>query len=102
MSDLELTRERWAMARQAGAAFRDEDPGMIETPYGDQPVLPGMGPQPGALFRNRHTGSIGTVVRVTTRRRLWVTLRHDGRLTEIPGHWLGDHWRPCRPDGSLL
>lgn len=97
-----LTREQWAMARQAGASFRDEDPTAVETPLGQQLVIDGIGPRLGDVYRNRHTDQIGCVVKVTQRKYAWVTLRVGSRLTDIPAGWIGKHWDACRPDGSLL
>ena len=96
-----LSAEQWRMARQAGAAFRDEDPTAVETPFGQQLTIPGTGPQLGGLWRNRHTGEMGCVVKLRQGRHGWVTLRAGGRVTEIPVGWLGDHWQECRPDGTV-
>lgn len=97
--DLDLTPEQWAMCRQAGAAFTGESDTRVEQPDGQQLSFDGQGPALGELFRNQHTGTIATVVKVQQRTHLWVTLRAGGRLTEIPAGWLGQHWTPCRPDG---
>lgn len=96
---LDLTPERWAMCRQAGAAFTDETDTRVEHPNGQQLSLDGQGPALGELYRNTHTGIIATVVKTRQRNHLWVTLRVNNRVTEIPGRWLGEHWTPCRPDG---
>lgn len=101
MSDVELTAAEWRMCRQAGAAFAQEDATEVQTKYGQQLMFGQLGPAPGELYRNTHTGAVGTIVGVRQDRRCWVTVRHDGRRTEIPLDWLGVHWVPCRPDGSL-
>ena len=102
MGDIELPREEWAMARQAGAAFKDESPTAVETPFGQQPMIDETGPQLGALYRNRHTDQIGCVVRLRQDRKGWVTLRVSDRLTDVLHDALAEHWAPCRPDGRLL
>lgn len=102
MSDIELTADEWRMARQAGAAFTDESPTHVEHPFGQQLQIPGTGPQLGDLFRNVHTDQIGCVVRLRQGRYGWVTLRIGDRLTDVTHEWLGVHWLPCRPDGTLL
>ena len=100
MSDVELTREQWRMVRQAGAAFQppDEEQGVGEH---EQLSIVGLGPQPGELLLNVHTHAIGCVVSAATRRKAWVKIRHNGRLTDVPLNWVGEHWKPCRPDGTL-
>ena len=100
MGDIDLTAEQWRMARQAGAAFTSEDEAEQLPLLGTQLSLPGLGPDPGELFRNVHTGEIGTVITAATRRKSWVTIRRGGRLTDVPLHWLEKHWAPCRPDGT--
>ena len=40
------------------------------------------------------------MMEVIERRKGWVLLRRDGRLTETPIHALGEHWQPCRPNGT--
>jgi hypothetical protein len=102
MSDIELTPEQWRMCRQAGASFADESPTAVDTPHGQQLMIGGLGPVPGDLFRNRHTGDIGCIVKIAQRQYAWATLRVSDRLTTIPVGWLGQHWDACRPDGSLL
>lgn len=101
MSDLDLTREQWAMARQAGAAFTPDSEEQDLGGEGEQLAIDTLGPQPGELYLNTHTGEIGCVVTAATRRKSWVKIRRSGHVTEIPLHWLGTHWKPCRPDGSL-
>lgn len=102
MSDIELSREQWAMARQAGAAFTDEDPDAVQTPYGQQQVIPGVGPLIGTTYRNRHTGMIATLVALRDGRFQWAKLRYAGHYTEVPVGWLDEHWQACKPDGTLL
>ena len=102
MGDIELTPAEWRLARQAGAAFDDESPTHVEHPFGQQLQLAGVGPEMGALYRNRHTGQIGCVVRLRRGRYGWVTLRVGDRLTDVKHSVLAEHWRPCRPDGRLL
>lgn len=89
------------MARQAGAAFADEDITAVDTPFGQQQMIVGLGPQLGECYVNVHTGRIGHVVKLRQGRYAWVTLRADGRLTDIPVGDLGTHWQPCRPDGTI-
>lgn len=102
MTDLDLTPEQWKMARQAGASFTDESDLEPVGEYGEQLPLDGTGPKAGELYRNVHTGNIGCVTRTTTRRRLWITLRHQGRLTEVTPETLSEHWERCHPDGTVL
>jgi hypothetical protein len=101
MSDLELTAEQWAMARQAGAAFTDESSTHVEHPYGQQLMILGTGPQLGDLYRNVHTGQVGCVVKLRQARYGWVTLRVGDRLTDVQFGWLGEHWVPCGPGGTV-
>lgn len=101
MGDIELTPAEWRMVRQAGAAFKDESPTAVETPFGQQLMIDGTGPQLGALYRNRHTGQIGCVVRLRQGRYGWVTLRVSGWLTDVKHSVLAEHWQACRPDGRL-
>lgn len=96
----DLTPEQRKQCYQAGAAFADESPTAIDSPFGQQLMLDGTGPELGTLYRNVHTGEIGCVVKLTQRRYAWVTLRVSDRLTEIPQGWLQEHWAPCRPDGT--
>ena len=102
MGDIELTRDEWRMANHAGAAFNDESPTHVEHPFGQQLQLAGVGPEMGALYRNRHTDQIGCVVRLRQGRKGWVTLRVSDRLTDVLHSVLAEHWAPCRPDGRLL
>lgn len=97
-----LTPAEWKMCRQAGAAFADEDTTTVQTAHGQQALIPGVGSQLGDLYRNRHTGLIGCVVKVRQGRYQWVTLRIGSRLTDCPFGWIGVHWDRCRPDGTLL
>lgn len=101
MPDIELTKEQWAMCRQAGAAFADESPTAVEHPCEQQLMFGGTGPRLGDLYRNRHTGAVGCVVRVRQARYAWVTIRVSDRLTDVPLGWLDQHWQPCRPDGTI-
>lgn len=89
------------MARQAGAAFTDEDITAVDTPFGQQLMIPGAGPAPGDLFRNVHTDRVGCVVKLRQGRYGWVTLRVGGHLTDVLFTELGTHWQPCRPDGTM-
>lgn len=98
----ELTPEQRKLCYQAGAAFADESPTAVDTPFGQQLMIPGTGPALGALYRNRHTGDVGCVVKLRQGRYGWVTLRVGDRLTDVQFPWLSEHWAPCRPDGSLL
>lgn len=100
MSDYNLTPAEWRMARQAGAAFTQEDATEVTTQFGQQLALEGTLPQPGETYRNVHSGTIGTVTEVQQRRRTWVKMRHGNHVTELPLDWIGKHWLPCRPDGS--
>lgn len=102
MTDVELTPAQWRMARQAGASFTDESELEPVGEFGEQLVLDGLGPPAGATFLNVHTGMMGCVVRTATRRRMWITMRHNGRLTEMTPEGLAEHWRACRADGTLL
>lgn len=102
MSDLDLTPEQWRMARQAGAAFTPDTEEQAAGQAVEQLALDGLGPVAGSLLMNAHTHTIGTVVSAATRRRAWVKIRHNGRVTEIPLSWIGEHWHACRPDGTLL
>lgn len=61
-----------------------------------QPCLPGMGPELGAQYHNRHTGEVAVVVDTIRRRRCWVILRHRGREVEIRLDLFEEHWRPGR------
>lgn len=100
MMDLDLTPAQWRMARQAGAAFTDEQTPAIDPAVGQQLALPGMGPALGELYRNVHTGQVGCVVATREGRRGWVTLRVNDRLTDVDFTWLGKHWVPARADGT--
>lgn len=102
MTDLDLTPEQWKMARQAGASFTDESELVPVGEFGEQLTLAELGPHGGELYRNKHTGLVGCVVLTATRRRTWVTIRHNGRVTDVTLGVLAEHWDPCRPDGSLL
>lgn len=97
----ELTPEQRRMARQAGAAFTPDSEEQELLGEHEQLALDTLGPQPGELYLNTHTGEIGCVVTAATRRKSWVKVRRSGHITEIPLHWLGVHWKPCRPDGTL-
>lgn len=102
MSDVDLTPEQWRQARQAGAAFTPPAEEEALTPYGQQPVIGGMMPAPGSLWRNRHTFSIVTVLSVEQRRYAWVHFRRDGRQSTDTLTGFLEHHQPCRPDGTLL
>lgn len=102
MSDIELTREQWRMARQAGAAFAPPAEEQANTPYGQQLALPGTMPAPGSTWRNRHTFSIVTVLRVEQRRCAWIHFRRDGRQSTNTLDAFLKHHQACRPDGTLL
>jgi len=43
--------------------------------YGVVQQLPGLGPVPGQVWRNRHSGDWYTIVSLQQRRTCWVTLR---------------------------
>jgi hypothetical protein len=43
--------------------------------YGVVQQLPGMGPEIGSVWRNRHSGCLYTIVGVQQRLRCWVTVR---------------------------
>lgn len=101
MSDLELTPEQWRMARQAGAALAPDSEEQHLAEGGRQLSFDGLGPGVGELYKNVHTGEMACVVSTATRRKSWVSLRHGGRVTEVPLSWLGEHWLACRPDGRL-
>lgn len=88
------------MARQAGASFHSEEDSEQLPEAGQQLALDGLGPAPGDLMLNTHTGIIGCVVSFETRRKGWVTIRHNNRQTTVPLEWIGKHWVPCRPDGT--
>lgn len=101
MIEGELTREQWRMARQAGAAFEPPDEEQALVGEQQQLAFDRLGPQPGDLLLNIHTGTIGCVVAAATRRKAWVKIRHNGHITEVALSWIGKHWKPCRPDGTL-
>lgn len=90
------------MARQAGASFTDESELEEVGEYGEQLALDGLGPPAGATYMNRHTGLMCCVIRTATRRRQWITVRYQGKLTEMTPETLAEHWQACRVDGSLL
>jgi hypothetical protein len=89
------------MAYQAGAAFTDESPTAVDTPFGQQLMLPGTGPELGELYRNKHSNQVGCVVRLRQGRYGWVTLRVSDRLTDVQFTDLEKYWQPCRPDGTV-
>lgn len=101
MSDIDLTPEEWRLARQAGAAFTADTNEQDAGEEGEQLAIANLGPQPGELLLNIHTQTICCVISAATRRKTWVKLRRNGRVTEIPLTDIGKHYRPCRPDGSL-
>jgi len=88
------------MARQAGASFSVDDPEEQARQAAQQLAIPTLGFQPGELLRNAHTGDIGCVIRVEQRLYAWVVLRVKGQLHEVTVTEIGEHWFPCRPDGS--
>lgn len=90
------------MARQAGASFHQEDATEVTTNYGQQLCLPSTGPQPGETYLNVHTFSIGTIIEIRQGRHQWIKLRRDGRTTEITARDLAEHYKRCRPGGTLL
>lgn len=102
MTDLDLTAEQWRMARQAGASFTDESELEEVGEYGEQLALDGLSPPAGQLLLNVHTGLMACVIRTATRRKCWVTVRYQGRLTDILLDQLAEHWKACHADGSLL
>lgn len=60
--------------------------------YGNQTLLPGMGPQVGERYCNIHTDDICTVTYIRRGRRTWVTVRangHEGevRITDFMEHY---------------
>lgn len=69
--------------------------------FGSQLALDGHLPEEGSTWLNTHNGHIATVEKVIRRRYDWIQLRLDGRQTEIPLSWLTEHYKPCRPDGTL-
>lgn len=99
MIDRDPTKEEWALARQAGASFADDTATEIQTVFGQQLMLDGTGPRPGDLYRNLHTGTIATVRHIKQRKYAWVTLRRDGRDTDVTLDGLAEHYVACRPDG---
>jgi hypothetical protein len=101
VSDIEITPAQWRMARQAGASFQNDTESEPVPEHGQQLIFDQLGPQPGDLLRNVHSGEIACVVTMATRRKTWVTVRRSGRLTEVELSWIGEYWQPCRPDGSL-
>jgi hypothetical protein len=64
--------------------------------HGDQLALEGLGPVAGEPYKHKFTGTIATVVAVRQRDRCWVTLRRDGRLTDVPLDWLEASYEHCR------
>lgn len=65
------------------------------TPAGQQTLaLPGVGPVPGALYKNRRVNVYLVVVAVVTRRKTWVIVRKNGVEDELPLADLETYWQP--------
>jgi hypothetical protein len=60
----------------------------------EQLAITELTPQPGTLWRNIHDGRIAVIVHLDQRRRTWVKVRRDGRLTDMPLSALLEHYRP--------
>lgn len=58
--------------------------------------LPGMGPEPGDLFANRHTGQICCLLEIIQKRGVWYRIRTGGRTTLIGAVGLAENWVPYR------
>jgi hypothetical protein len=61
--------------------------------HGNQLALGALAPMIGDRYRNVHSQAIMTVLSVVQRQRCWVTIRLDGRESEIPLEWIDRHWR---------
>ena len=101
MIDGELTPDQWRLARQAGAAFRDETTQVETSRHGPQTVIPGLAPLEGQMYRNRHTGGICTVLSIVQRRKCWVIFRYQNREYDCDLPAFEKAWEPCRPDGRV-
>lgn len=69
---------------------------MAREPIDDNGVLalPGMGPAPGTVYKNRAVNTYATVVAVLQRRQCWVLIRKNDREDEIPLADLDRYWEP--------
>lgn len=65
--------------------------------YGVTQTLPGMGPEIGSSWRNKHSGTWYTIVRIQQRRKCWVTVRGVYGEREISLAHLYEFYLPTHP-----
>lgn len=87
-----------AHERTARELRRDPTPWGTAKPRPLQLQLDRLGPEPGELVRNVHTGELATVLGVGQRKYCWVILRYrDGEREQRLSDFY-DHWAPFTAD----
>jgi hypothetical protein len=91
--------ERLAVAheRVQDELRRDPTPWGKPKPRALQLQLGDMGPTPGEVVRNVHTGELATVMGVGQRKYCWVVLRYREGEREQRLADFYDHWAPMAP-----
>lgn len=88
--------------------WRHGRPWSADTPWRESPEAPktapilqlqlgDLGPEPGTVYRNRHTGERAVVLGVGQRRYCWVVMRYRGEQVEVRLDRFEDDWTPAVP-----